>query len=93
MTVAKKKPKMRRTQISLTAEQFEAAKRIAEKREVSVAQVLREGLDCVIQRSEEEDHGYFDVMWSIVGICEGTPDGSVKHDEVLYGRREEHFSE
>ncbi len=86
MLTERKKSKMKRTQISLTPEQLQAAKQLASKRQVSLSQVFRDALECVQQQAEQEQRDYFDAMWSIVGTLKNAdPDASEKHDEILYG--------
>lgn len=84
MAVAKRKPKMRRTQISLTAEEYDMVRRMAEERGVSRAQAVRDA----IHGAAEEGIPRYDPLRDIVGILEGgDPDGSVKHDEFIYDPR------
>jgi len=88
MAVARKRPKMKRTQISLLPEQFERLKRLAERRGVSFAQYLRDNVRAIEEYAEEEDREYYERMMSIVGTVKGAdPDLSVKVDEILYGPR------
>lgn len=85
MAVTRKRQKMRRVQISITDEQYQKAKRLAEKRQASLSEVFRTGLECVDARTEEEDREYFEKMWSIVGKLKGAdPHGSQNVDEVVY---------
>ena len=82
MAVVRKKPKMKRTQISLPLDQYEAVKRMAGEREVSLSQVLRDA----IQDEMDQERVRVERMLSIIGMVEGTdPLGSVTVDEVVYG--------
>ena len=82
MAVVRKKPKMKRTQISLPLDQYEAVKRMAEEREISLSQVLRDA----IQDEMDQERARVERMLSIIGMVEGTdPLGSVTVDEVVYG--------
>ncbi len=82
MAVARRRPKMKRTQISLEPEQFEKAVRMARRRRGSVSGVIRELLDL----APESDSEFDDPLSDIVGMDkEGDPDGSVSVDEVVYG--------
>jgi len=80
MAVARKRQKMRRTQISLTEEQFQRAKDMARRRGTSMSQLVRDGLD-ILGRDEVDP---WDGLLSIIGMAEGTYDGSTTVDEVLY---------
>jgi len=89
MAVARKRPKMRRMQISLSDEQWERARRLAARSGTSVAQVFREGLEYVEKAMGDEDRDYFSRMWSIVGMVKGAdPNASVNHDDIIYGPNE-----
>lgn len=86
MSIARRRTRMRRTQISLPNERYEAAVRIAAKRGVSLSQVFREGLQCVERQEQEQDREYLEGMLSIVGIVpDGDPRSSEEHDRILYG--------
>lgn len=82
MAVAKKRTKMKRTQISLMPEDYDKARRMAEARRSSLSQVIRELL-----RSAPEDEGPLnDPLRDIIGIVtDADPRGSVDHDEFIYG--------
>ena len=78
---------MRRTQISLPPEQFERARRYADRHGISLSEAYRMGFECLAERDEEEHRQYVEHMMSIVGIGhDGDPRGSVRVDEVVYGR-------
>ena len=82
MAVVRKKPKMKRTQISLPLDQYEAVKRMAEERGVSLSQVFRDAIRC-----EAQAHGAVrDPLKNIIGMVkDGDPYGSVNHDDIIYG--------
>jgi len=72
---------MKRIQINLPVEQYEAARRIAARRGISLSELAAEALQCL----ETQEDQYFERMMSIVGIVEGgDPDASVEHDRILY---------
>ena len=82
MAVVRKKPKMKRTQISLPLDQYEAVKRMAEEREISLSQVLRDA----IQDEMDQERARVERMLSIIGMVkDGDPYGSVNHDDIIYG--------
>ena len=82
MAVAKKRPRMRRTQISLLPEEYELAKRMAAERGVSLSQVVRDA----IRDSAESEPRSHDPLRDLIGMVKNAdPDGSVKHDEMIYG--------
>ena len=73
---------MKRVQVYLPVEQYEAARRIAARRGISLSELLVEALQCL---EEEEQHDYSDRMKRIVGIVEGAdPNASIEHDRILY---------
>ncbi|MDI6816067.1 MAG: CopG family transcriptional regulator [Actinomycetota bacterium] len=76
---------MVRTQVQLTEEQVEALKRLAGKKNVSIAELVRRGVDIVIQ-SEAEISGEELRQRAISAAGKfksGKPDLSIKHDEYL----------
>jgi len=86
MAVARKRMKMKRTQICFTDRQWEVAKRLAESKGVSVGQALRDLVDAAEQSFDEWEQKRREAMWSIVGMAEGAnPKAAVNHDEILYG--------
>lgn len=85
MSISRRRTRMRRTQISLPHEQYEAAVRIAAKRGVSLSQFVRESIKNAEQRDEQEHSDYVRRMMRIVGIVkDGDPNSSVDHDKILY---------
>ncbi|MBS3909918.1 MAG: ribbon-helix-helix protein, CopG family [Actinobacteria bacterium] len=76
---------MVRTQVQLTKEQIEALKKLAGKKHVSVAELVRRGVDIVI-RSEAEVSGEELRQRAISAAGKfrsGKPDLSTEHDEYL----------
>ena len=74
---------MVRTQIQLTVEQAEKAKRLAAERGVSMAEVIREAVDRLPTRDRA---GRFARALAVVGTgrdIEGMTDVSLRHDEYL----------
>lgn len=72
---------MKRIQIYLPIEQYEAARDMAKRRGISLSQLAAEALKCL----EEQDRSYVERMKRIVGIVEdGDPNASVDHDRILY---------
>lgn len=76
---------MIRTQIQLTEEQSETLKRMAEEKNVSVAELVRRSVDAYIDRqgsvsAEERKHR----LLSIIGIAaSGDTDLAEEHDRYL----------
>lgn len=82
MAVARKRAKMRRTQVSLTDEDYNFACRIAAQRHQSLSQVVREAL----RREAEAEEVFFDPLRGIIGIVkDDIPNASESIDEVVYG--------
>lgn len=89
MAVSDKRPKMRRTQISLMPDELETARKIAAERGVSLSQVFRDAIRRAAEEREEAERKRRELMWSIVGTVEGAdPNASVDHDEILYGSKD-----
>lgn len=82
MAVTKKRARMKRTQVSLTTEDFNKARRLAETRHVSLSQVVRDLL-----RSAPEDESFAeDPLRGIIGMVKDViPNASQSVDEVVYG--------
>ena len=72
----------RPTQLYLRPDQIVALRGLSERRGVSVAALVREGVDSLLASEEESwDH---DPLWKIVGIgCSSVGDGSERLDEHL----------
>jgi hypothetical protein len=78
---------MIRTQIQLTERQMNALKILAQKRKVSVAELIRQGVDLIISGPEPiSDEERIRRALSIVGKYsdkDGATDVSVNHDKYL----------
>ncbi len=86
MPTTRNRLKMKRTQISLLPEQFEAAKRIAQEEGVSISQVFRDALESVEKSRAAVADEIYDPFRGIIGIGEDCdPRASEDIDEVLYG--------
>ncbi len=82
MAVAKKRTKMKRTQISLTTEDYDVARQIADRRQKSVSQVFREA----IRREAQAERLRMDPLRELIGIVtDDIPHASESIDEVVYG--------
>ena len=82
MAVARKRTKMRRTQISLLPEDYDKALRMAEARHSSLSQVVRD----LLRSAPEDERCISDPLRDLIGIVEDAdPRGSLDHDEFLYG--------
>jgi len=73
----------RSRRISIPSDDYEALQKIASRKKTSVSKVL-------LQAAEDQiaaEHANRAKMLSIIGMGDGTDEeGSVNHDEVLYGR-------
>ncbi len=73
---------MIRTQISLSEEEYEAAKREAARLGVSLAELLRQSLRTLIPVDESKP------WMRYAGMVEtGNPESSLHIDDVVYGRK------
>ena len=80
--VARKRPKMRRTQISLLPEDYDKARRMADMRRISLSRVVRE----LVRSAPEGDSLAADPLRDLIGIVkDADPRGSEDHDEFIYG--------
>ncbi len=76
MTVLNKKP----LQVYLRQDQVDALRSLARKREVSLAELIREGVDHLIADMPIED----DPLWDIVALgASGVGDLAANHDKYL----------
>ena len=76
MATLTKKP----VQVYLRPEQLEALRVLAERRNASVAELIREGVDRLLAEVPIEN----DPLWNIVGIVEsGRGDLAAEHDSYL----------
>ena len=72
---------MIRTQISVDAELYERAKKLAKRQGISLAELCRRSLQAAVSREPSEK------PWmAYAGTIEGHPDDSSTVDEVVYGR-------
>ncbi len=74
-------PRMKRMQLYLEPELDEQLGRIAARRHVSKAQLLRDGARTVV--SEEDQQGVEDPMMAVIGLGHGGP-GRVSEDHDRY---------
>jgi predicted DNA-binding ribbon-helix-helix protein len=75
---------MVRTQIQLEEAQYRALKELAMARSVSMAELMRAGVDSILQREVRARR--WSALWDAVGSCreeDGDGSGSVRHDEHL----------
>jgi predicted DNA-binding ribbon-helix-helix protein len=75
---------MIRTQIQLEDAQYRALKELALARSVSMAELMREGVNALLQR--EDRNRRWAALWESVGSCRETEDDgtvSVRHDDHL----------
>ncbi len=74
---------MIRTQISLSEEEYEAAKREAERLGISLAELLRRSLRTLLPVDDEKP------WMRLAGMVEsGDPRSSQRIDEVVYGHKD-----
>ncbi len=74
---------MIRTQISLSEEEYEAAKREAERLGISLAELLRRSLRTLLPVDDEKP------WMRLAGMVEsGDPRASQRIDEVVYGHKD-----
>ena len=82
MAVMRRRLKRRRLQISLLQEDYELAKKLAEERGTSMARVFVSGL----HREDKEMRRWQDPLRDLIGMVkDGPTDGSIRHDEMIYG--------
>jgi hypothetical protein len=82
-----------RTQISLNQSQHEALKRMATRRSVSMAQIVREAIARYLvepSRTADTTTERQDAAWSLLDVAHeiggsGTKDGAERLEEELYG--------
>ncbi|MCG8555812.1 MAG: ribbon-helix-helix domain-containing protein [Proteobacteria bacterium] len=74
---------MIRTQISLSEEEYEAAKQEAQRLGISLAELLRRSLRSVLPADDSRP------WMRLAGLVEsGDPSSSQRIDEVVYGRKD-----
>ncbi|MBL8200000.1 MAG: CopG family transcriptional regulator [Chromatiales bacterium] len=74
---------MIRTQISLSEQEYEAAKREAERLGISLAELLRRSLRNLVPPGDEPPWMRFAGI-----VSSGNPDSSQQIDDVVYGRKD-----
>ena len=74
---------MIRTQISLSKQEYDAAKREARRLGISLAELLRRSLRSVLPTDESRPWMRYAGM-----VASGDPDSSRKIDDVVYGQQE-----
>jgi len=74
---------MVRTQISLSPEQYEAAKEQANRLGISFAELVRRSLDEVLTVDDSKPWMRYAGL-----VASGDPKSSQKIDEVIYGRKD-----
>jgi len=71
---------MKPIQVHLRPEQIESLRAIAERRKVSMAELIRQGIDRVLEDVPVEE----DPLWNIIGIMDsGLNDLAENHDRYL----------
>jgi hypothetical protein len=71
---------MKPVQVYLRPEQIESLRAIAERRKVSMAELIRQGVDHLLSEVPAEE----DPLWDIIGTFDsGLGDLAEKHDEYL----------
>ena len=74
---------MIRTQISLSENEYEAAKAEARRRGISLAELLRQSLRSVLPADEKKP------WMRLAGMVEsGDPNSSQRIDEIVYGQKD-----
>lgn len=74
---------MVRTQISLSKEEYDAAKREARRQGISLAELLRRSLRAILPVDESKPWMRYAGM-----ISTGDPDSSLKIDDIVYGQKD-----
>lgn len=75
-------PRMKRTQISLPVDDFDAVQKVAARRSVSISSIIRSA----VRKELEDEQAIRAKMMGFVNIGESSdPKGSVNHDDVIYG--------
>lgn len=71
---------MKPIQVYLRAEQVESLRSVAERRKVSIAELVRQGVDRILADVPAEE----DPLWNIIGIMDGGPsDLAENHDQYI----------
>jgi hypothetical protein len=73
-------PPMKPMTVRLRPKQIEPLRWLAKRRQISTAELIRQGVDRVLADAPAEK----DPLWSIIGICDsGVEDLAEKHDEYI----------
>jgi hypothetical protein len=72
-----------RTQISLSSRQAQALRRLAEKRNTSMAALIREAVDRTYGLQATVDPRWERALASVGGFNSGLPDLAERHDDYL----------
>jgi hypothetical protein len=67
-------------QVYLYEEQLAALRALAERRNVSIAELVRQGVDRLLAEISVEE----DPAWDLIGMFEGPGDLAANHDYYLY---------
>ena len=71
---------MKRIQVYLWPEQIDSLRSVAERRKVSIAELVRQGVDRILADMPTEE----DSLWDIIGTFDsGLGDLAEKHDEYI----------
>ena len=71
---------MKPVQVYLRPEQVESLRSVAERRKVSIAELVRQGVDRILADVPAEE----DPLWNIIGIMDGGPsDLAENHDKYI----------
>lgn len=82
MAVARKRTRMKRTQVCLTIEDYDVVRGMAERRHQSLSQVVRGA----IRREAEAERFLIDPLRDLIGCAEcDDPHASETIDDVVYG--------
>lgn len=75
-----------RTQIYLPKQLYQRLKRLAERRKVSKAAIVRDAIEAHLKQELPASDWENDPIWNIVGaFASRQGDLSVRHDDYLYG--------
>jgi hypothetical protein len=73
-------PMMKPIQVYLRPEQIDSLRSVAERRKVSIAELVRQGVDRILAEAPAEE----DPLWNLIGASDsGLSDLAEKHDEYI----------
>lgn len=76
----------KRTQLYLSAEQHAAVQRLARQRGLSMAAVVREAIQALVESTlARQPADGADPLADLIGVFEGPGDLAERHDDYLYG--------